>query len=65
MRWPAADQPGEGGKVGGVTGLSSSEQTIVTPSGGAVEWATTSTFVGQSRCPYSPPSCGSAASTCP
>jgi hypothetical protein len=36
MRWPFADQPGAGGNVRGVTGPSSSVQTVVDPSGGSV-----------------------------
>ena len=36
MRWPSVDQPGEGGKVRGMTGPSSSAHTTVTAAGGLV-----------------------------
>jgi hypothetical protein len=36
MRWPSVDQPGEGGKLRGMTGPSSSAQITIVASGGAV-----------------------------
>jgi hypothetical protein len=36
MRWPSVDQPGEGGKLRGMTGPSSSAQITIVCGGGAV-----------------------------
>src|SRR5436309_1568780 len=47
MRRPSGDQPGAGGKVRGLTGLSSSRQRIVAPSGGSVYRVTIRALLGQ------------------
>jgi hypothetical protein len=63
MRCPSADQPGAGSNVRGMTGPSSSVQTVVEPSGGAVEWVTTAVLLRQNPCHEESPNCGSAATS--